>query len=86
MFRFYGLLRTPITVHKAHPLSPSSYLIPTPLAGESSETASIYSNNSERRLLHDSDLSDAEDELEQPVTQTKWEMIKVSLIQHRNNC
>jgi hypothetical protein len=77
--RFYGLLRTPITVHRAHPLRPSTYLIPIPLAGESSETASIYSNGSERRLLHDSDQSD-EEEQEVHAPPNKWELIKVCKI------
>ncbi|KAI6182863.1 Battenin [Aphelenchoides bicaudatus] len=72
---FYGLLQTPLSVHKANPLRLSTYLIPTPLAGESSETASIYSNNSELRLLHDSDPSD-EEETEDSSLPSKWELIK----------
>lgn len=52
-------------------------MIPIPLAGESSDTASISSSNSsERRLLQESDQSDEEEMEQQPVVPAKWQLIK----------
>lgn len=65
-------------MHKADPLRLSTYMIPIPLAGESSETASIMSNGSERRLLHESDVSDEEELVPAPLT--KWQLIKVCFL------